>query len=67
MSWIVVLMGRTARKPRAIVATRRRSYRIEIPLALGGTAGGNGKLTLHVAVKNGTEGEELKKALELRL
>jgi GWxTD domain-containing protein len=43
------------------------SYRIEIPLALAGTAGRAGKRTLHVAVKNGAEGEELKKVLELRL
>lgn len=44
-----------------------RSYRIEIPLALDATAARTGRLTLHVSVKNGPEGEELKKALELRL
>jgi GWxTD domain-containing protein len=44
------------------------SYRIEIPMVLAGDAGGAGagKLTLHVALKNGADGEELKKALELR-
>jgi len=45
-----------------------RAYRIEVPLVLDREAGGAkaGRLTLLAAVKNVADGEELKKALELR-
>jgi len=50
-------------------AKRGQRYRIEIPMALGKDAGGTQatKLTLHIAIKAGADGEELKKVLELRL
>lgn len=48
-------------------AMKGRSYRIEVPLTLAEAAVRAGKLRLDVAVRNGPEGEELKKALEIRL
>ncbi|MGZ7065426.1 MAG: hypothetical protein ACXVI6_03630, partial [Candidatus Aminicenantales bacterium] len=52
-----------------LVARRGKSYRVEIPFALGDEAGRlRGRtLVLRVSVKNSAEGEDLKKALEIRL
>jgi GWxTD domain-containing protein len=52
-----------------LVARRGKSYRVEIPFALGNEAGHlRGRtLVLRVSVKNSAEGEDLKKVLEIRL
>jgi GWxTD domain-containing protein len=50
-------------------AKKDKSYRVEIPVVLNRDLARlqAGKLSLHVAVKNAADGEELKKVVELRL
>jgi len=52
-----------------LIARMGKSYRIEIPLVLDKDVARlrAQRLTLHIAVKNSAEGEELKKVLEFRL